>query len=323
MERKQMIMQHAREFFGERLDQVLQSVRQDRAELRGWQEPARLRAVLRRAVREARPGEGATAPATVAEIGIGRGAGEPDKGEQREALGQILEAGAASLEKMLGSPSPDLTTDEVFGLECVILLYGRPGLLVSEGRMAEGPASWNVLEDQRDDIELTQRAVGRIELVGNPDFDWAGTGFLVNQTCVMTTRSVAQVFTESATGGGWQFRPGITAWMDYQPDYQRPASATYRLKGVLGIHDRYDLALLDVEPPQQNGDSRSAGVGHGAATPTRWTAGLPDWLSEPRRPTQRAGGHRPRLPRRLQRQANPAGNAPRAHAVSRGAYPPA
>jgi len=253
MERKQMIVQRARESFGERLDQVLQSVRQDREELRGWQEPAHLRAVLRRAVREVRHAEGGTVPAAVAESGIGRGAGEPDRGEQREGLGQILEAGAAALEKILGSQTPDLTADDVFGLECVILLYGRPGLLVSEGRMAEGPAFWNVLEDQRDDIELAQRGVGRIELVGHPDFDWAGTGFLVSETCVMTSRSVTQVFAESAAGGSWQFRPGISAWMDYQPDYQRPVSATYRLKGVLGFHDRYDLALLDVEPPQQNG----------------------------------------------------------------------
>jgi hypothetical protein len=41
--------------------------------------------------------------------------------------------------------------------------------------------------------------------------------------------------------------------MDYQADSQRPASAAYRLTGVLGVHDAYDLALLRVEPPQQNG----------------------------------------------------------------------
>jgi hypothetical protein len=119
--------------------------------------------------------------------------------------------------------------------------------------LAQGPAFWNVLEDQRDDIELTLGAVGRIELVGHPDYDWAGTGFLVSETCVMTTRTVAQLFTERPDAGEWQFRPGISAWMDYQPDYQRPASATYRLKGAFGSHDRYDLALLEVEPPQKNG----------------------------------------------------------------------
>lgn len=253
MERKQVIMQRAREVFGERIDQVLGAVRQDREELRGWQEPGHLRAVLRRAVRERIATDGEGEVATVVEAEVGRAAGEPDKGQQREALGQILEAGVVALQKILASQAPDLSPDDVFGLECVILLYGRPGLLVSEGRMAQGPAFWNVLEDQRDDIELTQRAVGRIELVGHPDYDWAGTGFLVGETCLMTTRDIAQIFIERSVAGQWQFRPGISAWMDYQGDYQRPASAAHRVKGVLGVHDRYNLALLEVEPPQQNG----------------------------------------------------------------------
>lgn len=253
MERKQMIVQRAREFFGDRLDQVLHVVRQDRQELHGWQEPAHLRAVLRRAVKEGGSMEEQESAVAVAEAEIGRGAGEPDKGQQREALGQILESGASALEKVLASQTPELTLDEAFGLECVALLYGRPGLLVSAGRLASVPAFWNLLEDQRADIELTQRGVGRISLVGHPDYDWAGTGFLISESCLITTRSVAQVFMERATSGEWQFRPGISAWMDFQSDYERPASAAHRIKAVLGVHDRYDLALLEVETPQPNG----------------------------------------------------------------------
>jgi hypothetical protein len=147
-----------------------------------------------------------------------------------------------------------LTPEDSFGLECVILLYGRPALLATQGRLARGPAFWSVLEDQRDDIELTQRGVGRIELVGHPDYDWAGTGFLVGETCLMTARSVVQIFLECQDAGTWQFRPGISTWMDYQADYQRPASAAYRVQRVLGVHDRYDLALLEVEPPQRSAE---------------------------------------------------------------------
>jgi hypothetical protein len=251
MERKQVIVQRAREFFGQRLDEVVQMVQQDRQELRGWEEPAHLRAVLRRAVREG------TAPTEAIQVAngataIGHAAGEPDKGQQREALGQILEVGAAGLQK-IRSQTPDLTPDELFGLECVVLLYARPALLVSQDRLAPPPAFWNVLENQHADIELTQRGVGRIELVGHPDFEWAGTGFLVGETCLMTTRSIAQAFAERASGGEWQFRPGISAWMDFQGEYQRPASAAHRVKGVLGVHEHYDLALLEVERPQQNG----------------------------------------------------------------------
>jgi hypothetical protein len=253
MERKQAIVERARELLGNRLDEVLHSVEQDRQELRGWQEPAHLRAALRRAVREegAQPGE--TTTVMFAEAEIGRAAGEPDKGQQREALGRILEAGAAALEKVRSGPSMDLSTEELLGLECVILLYARPGLLVSRNRLAEGPAFWNILQDQRDDIELCQRGVGRIELVGHPEYDWAGTGFLVGESCLITTRSVAQMFAESVDQGAWHFRPGISTWMDYRGERQRPPSAAHRVKGILGIHDRCDLAILEVERPQQNG----------------------------------------------------------------------
>jgi hypothetical protein len=63
MDRKQMIVQRAREFFAERFDDVIHMVQQDRQELQGWEEPNHLRAVLRRAVRE---GATETAATTVA-----------------------------------------------------------------------------------------------------------------------------------------------------------------------------------------------------------------------------------------------------------------
>lgn len=188
MERKQLIVQRAREVFGNRLDQVLHMVQEDRQQLRGWQEPAHLRAVLRRAVKEEAHSASSSVVVGLAEPEIGQGAGEPDKGEQREALGQILEVGTAALKKLVAATPPELTRGDLFGLECVLLLYGRPALLVSDGRLADVPAFWNIVEDQRQDIELTQCGVGRIGLVGHPEYDWAGTGFLVSDTCLMTTR---------------------------------------------------------------------------------------------------------------------------------------
>ena len=48
MDRKQMVVERTRAIFGERLDDVIHMVPQDRQDLRGWQEPAHVRAVLRR-----------------------------------------------------------------------------------------------------------------------------------------------------------------------------------------------------------------------------------------------------------------------------------
>jgi hypothetical protein len=248
MDRRQQVVQWMRECFTDRLDDVLHQLRQDRQELRGWQEPAHLRGTLRRAVRE---GETETeTTVTVVEGEFGRLAAEPDRGQQRETLGQILEAAENGVRKILQQERPELNGAEVLGMECALLLYGRPAIGLPQGRLAGTPAFWNVLEDQREEVELLQSGVGRIELMGHPDCDWAGTGFLVSETVLMTTRRVAEVFTESNRQGGWQLRPGITAWMNYQTGYQQPPSAAYRIRQVLGLHDNYDLALFEVEPPQ-------------------------------------------------------------------------
>src|SRR5207253_302830 len=138
-------------------------------------------------------------------------------------MGGLLEVGAGALEKVARNQA-DLSPAEVLGLECVLLIYARPALEVSQGRLASAPPFWNVLEDQREDIEMAQRGVGRIELYGHPEYDWAGTGFLVSETCLLTTRRTAECFIEQR-GDRWQFRPGITAWMSYRPQFQRVASA--------------------------------------------------------------------------------------------------
>src|SRR5262249_17946745 len=157
---------------------------------------------------------------TLTELECGRAGGEPDRGQQREAVGQLLEAAGSALEKVIRPGTPELSTVEVLGLECAVLLYARPAVLVSQGRLSSVPALWNLLEDQREDIEMAQRGVGRIELLGHPEYDWAGSGFLVNETTLLTTRRIAEEFIENR-GGQWGFRPGISAWMDYRSAYQQ------------------------------------------------------------------------------------------------------
>jgi hypothetical protein len=250
MDRKQLVVERTRAVFGERLDDVLHMVRQDRQDMRGWQEPAHIRAVLRRrTVRVNSDNVNESGDVAVTEAPFARGAGEPDPGQQRECLGQILETGAYALEKVVRENNPDLTTEQRFALECILLMYGRPALEVNQDRLANVPPFWNILEDQREDIEMAQRGVGRIELFGHPEYDWAGTGFLVNETTLLTTRRTAEIFIENRNEQ-WQFRPGITAWMDYSSEYQNVASAGYRVRTVMGVHNTYDVAFLEVEPPQ-------------------------------------------------------------------------
>ncbi len=260
MDRKNVLVQRTRDTFTDRLDDVLHMVARDRQELKGWQEPPHLRAAVRRAIREegqttpeGRVSDTATEEASRSSLEFGRTAGEPDRGQQREAIGLLLEAGANALDRLIRNNN-DLTNEEVIGLETVLLLYGRPSLTVQDDRLASVPPFWNILEDQREDIEMTQRGVGRIELLGHPELDWAGTGFLVTDNLLLTTRRNAELFAEF-NGDSWQFRPGISTWMDYRSDYQKVSTAGCRVRSVFGIHPTYDLALLEVESPQLNGHS--------------------------------------------------------------------
>lgn len=250
MDRRQLVVDRTREIFADRLEDVLDMVRQDRQELRGWEEPAHVRATLRRRLHQ----EGSdpeSSGVAVVENELARRAGEPDQGMQREGIGQLLEAGARGLERVARRETANLAVEERLGLECVLLLYGRPAILLSQGRLDSVPSFWNILEDQREDVEMVQRGVGRIELLGHPDFDWAGSAMLVNENVLLTTRRTAESFVEYRDGN-WQFRPGITSWMNYRAEHQEMSSAGYRIRRVIGVHASYDLAVLEVEPPQSN-----------------------------------------------------------------------
>ena len=94
MDRKHFVLEKTRELFSSHLEEALQNVKQDRAMLRGWQEPAHIRSVLRRSINEQSTHSQENGSVAVAEqeMEFGRTAGEPDRGQQRECLGLILEA---------------------------------------------------------------------------------------------------------------------------------------------------------------------------------------------------------------------------------------
>jgi hypothetical protein len=134
---------------------------------------------------------------------------------------------------------------------------------------------WPELEKRRAAVESAQRGVGRIELLGHPEFDWAGTGILVSEQCLLTTRRTAEVFAEGS-GAGWRFRPGITPWMEFGTAERRAASAGCQVRGIVGVHDRYDLAVMEVEPPEAIADAPAPLVV--SSDPPRGIDGRPVYL---------------------------------------------
>jgi S1-C subfamily serine protease len=163
--------------------------------------------------------------------------------EERKA---ILVAGRSALLKVKkDGEAADLNTTEVAGLEAIVLITGRPALLIQGGKFFPAPANWKALEDHRADIERNLQSVGRINVIGHPSLDWIGTGFLVAEDVLMTNRHVAKQFSWS-NGAGWRFEPGMTPSVDYLEELGSMEKAEFQLSEVIGVHDTLDLALLRV-----------------------------------------------------------------------------
>ncbi len=133
---------------------------------------------------------------------------------------ELLAAGRRAVHKLSqGTPESELSQGEQIGLEAIVLLTGRPALLIQEGRFFPPPQAWRVLEDHRAQIEATFPRVGRIEVDGHPELDWVGTGFLVADGVLMTNRHVAKVFCRRDAPGRWSFEPGMAARVDFVQEF--------------------------------------------------------------------------------------------------------
>ncbi|MFF8275712.1 trypsin-like serine peptidase [Streptomyces lateritius] len=183
----------------------------------------------------------------------------------QEERARVLEAGVTGLEKLAGNRADEIDEDEYFGVEAIVLLEGRPALLVQGQDFLVPEGDWSVLLDaDRPAIRDSLARVGRVEVTGHPSLDWVGTAFLVGPRTVMTNRHVAVEFSR-AEEAGWSFQQGMSARVDpgeelpsapgpepgLAPGLGAPAAAPlpYEITDVIGIHPDVDMALLRVVPP--------------------------------------------------------------------------
>lgn len=181
---------------------------------------------------------------------------------------RVLSAGVSGLEKLADGRADEIDDDESFGMEAIVLLEGRPAILVQHQDFAPQQGDWAVLDGHRAAIRASLARVGRVELSGHLSLDWLGTAFLVGTDVVMTNRHVAAEFARG-DGTGWTFQQGIGARLDMGEEYGGdPADGgpSYDVVEVLGIHEDVDLALLRVAPcGRWRGAARTAGRGRGRA----------------------------------------------------------
>jgi len=160
----------------------------------------------------------------------------------RRAIGQILKHGDDAI----------LTPREKLGLEAIIVIAGRPAIFINNGRFSDPPDEWAMLKETRDSIEKNFKSVGRIEVPGHPDLEWAGTGFLVADDVIMTNRHVAKEFC-TLGDGDWVFEPGILPRVDYAEDIGSEKPAEFEIKKIIGIHKSLDMALFQISRESSSG----------------------------------------------------------------------
>lgn len=167
--------------------------------------------------------------------------------EQERA--RVLSAGADGLEKLAEGRGDELSGEESFGLEAIVLLEGRPAILVQGSDFPSQAGDWAVLDGHRAAIRETLARVGRVEVTGHVSLDWVGTAFLVGSDVVMTNRHVAVEFARS-DGGGWGFQQGMAARLDTAEEYGAlpGGGPAYEVTEVVGIHPEADMALLRIAP---------------------------------------------------------------------------
>lgn len=142
--------------------------------------------------------------------------------------------------------------------EAIVLAELRPAFFVMEGgidfadAVEADPNLLKAIEDNKSVLEKACKGVGRVDLNNHFSLPYAGSGFLIDDTLVVTNRHVALVFAERLRSG-YRFRKGrfgadIEARMDYRRFLGDDTHLRAEVSEVLYIarDDEPDFALLRV-----------------------------------------------------------------------------
>jgi hypothetical protein len=158
-----------------------------------------------------------------------------------------VQDGLEAMKKVEMGNDDEISDRDQHGLEAIVLLAGRPAILIQEGDFMEPPKLWAALKDVRDQIKDVIKRVGRIEVSNNPNFEWLGTGWLAGKDVVITNRHVALEFSRRADDGTWTFRAPMSASVNLHAELNSELPLTFTVKSIIGIHEDHDMAALQVE----------------------------------------------------------------------------
>lgn len=145
-------------------------------------------------------------------------------------------------------------------VESIVRRFGRPVLFIQNDtfELPQSEVLRQRLQNGREVIENSIRAVGRVELREHPKHAWVGTAWLVAEDIVVTNRHVAEEF---AIKDKEQFvfkrnfkGRSILARIDFAEEFRIPEQDEYQLIEPLYIEDEdgYDIAFFRVKHTVSN-----------------------------------------------------------------------
>jgi endonuclease G, mitochondrial len=156
----------------------------------------------------------------------------------------------SGLEKLADNRHQDLTANEMFGLEAIVMKENRPVVFVRGNSYDDVGNPWSGLNTPEVKTRLSGLfpLIGRIELPTSTLVPYAGTGFVVGKGLIATNRHVAEEFSRGL-GLTIQYRGGDAA-IDFKRQVDTPEddhTAYLKVRGVEMIHPYWDMALLQVD----------------------------------------------------------------------------
>jgi endonuclease G len=167
-----------------------------------------------------------------------------------ESTAESTESAAArsGLESVRKGQEP--TPDEQASLEALIIPKLRPAIDIVDGKFNVTHELWTHLSTDpaiRGRIEAAIPSIGRLELPGNSQYPYGGTGFVVGDGLLMTNRHVAAIFANGLGNRNLTFKSGLKAGIDFDRERGRPPGTTLMVQRVVMIHPYWDMAILAVE----------------------------------------------------------------------------
>ncbi len=174
---------------------------------------------------------------------------------RREVAANEIAPPAALADIFMGAPAFDVQPPDrpmrPPVLEAVVLLHGRPSLLIRKDRF-ELPNSgvWaDVLSAHRDLIEARLPAVGRIEVDDGAGYRHSGTGWVIAEGVIATNRHVAEIFARKRGDGGDFLMTFLgtpyRARIDFREEYEETEHFEVPIEEVIFLEDA-DRALPDI-----------------------------------------------------------------------------